>query len=163
MQEIPVWFLSQKDPLEKGLGHSLQYSWASLVAQLVKNPPAMRETWDWSLGWEDPLEEGTAIHSGILAWRIPIDRGACRLHRVAKSRTRLRDKAQHSTKETWAEKVEVSRTKRWSVSYKANNQIHIQLIQNVCICSHTFWLPQLSLLRHLSRKGHIASDFSFIN
>ena len=44
---------------------------ASLVAQLVKNPPAMWETWVRSLGWEDPLEEGTATHSSILAWRIP--------------------------------------------------------------------------------------------
>ena len=45
--------------------------WASVVAQLVKNPPAMRETWIWSLGWEDPLEKGKATHSSILAWRIP--------------------------------------------------------------------------------------------
>ena len=45
--------------------------WASLVAQLVKTPPAMQETWVQSLGWEDPLEEGTATHSSILAWRIP--------------------------------------------------------------------------------------------
>ena len=44
---------------------------ASLVAQMGKNPPAMRETWVWSLGWEDPLEEGMAMHSSILAWRIP--------------------------------------------------------------------------------------------
>ena len=43
----------------------------SLVAQLVKNPPAMRETWVWSLGWEDPLEKGKVTHSSILAWRIP--------------------------------------------------------------------------------------------
>ena len=42
-----------------------------MVAQLVKNPPAMRETWVRSLGWEDPLEKGTATHSSILAWRIP--------------------------------------------------------------------------------------------
>ena len=40
----------------EGIGYPLQYSWASLVAQLVKNPPAMRETWAWSLAWEDPLE-----------------------------------------------------------------------------------------------------------
>ena len=45
--------------------------WAPLGAQLVKNPPAMRETWVRSLGWEDPLEKGTATHSNILAWRIP--------------------------------------------------------------------------------------------
>ena len=46
------------------------------VPQLGKSLPAMRETWVRSLGWEDPLEEGMAIHSSILAWRIPLDRGA---------------------------------------------------------------------------------------
>ena len=55
----------------EGVGYSLQYSWASLVAQLVKNPPAMWEIWVWSLDWEDPLEKGKATHSSILAWRIP--------------------------------------------------------------------------------------------
>ena len=60
----------------EGIGYPLQYSWASLVAQLVKNPPAMQETWVRSLGWEDPLEEGMATQSSILAWRIPMDRGA---------------------------------------------------------------------------------------
>ena len=53
------------------IGYPLQYSWASLVAQLVKNPPAMQEPWVGSLGWEDPLEKGKATHSSILAWRIP--------------------------------------------------------------------------------------------
>ena len=47
-----------------------------LVAQTVKNPPAMQETWVQSLGWEDPLEEGMATNSSILVWRIPMDRGA---------------------------------------------------------------------------------------
>ena len=55
----------------EGIGHPLQYSWASLVAQIVKNLPAMWDTWVKSLGWEDPLEEGMATHSNILAWRIP--------------------------------------------------------------------------------------------
>ena len=55
----------------EGIGYPLQYSRASLVAQLVKNPSAMWETWVRSLGWEDPVEKGTAIHSSILAWRIP--------------------------------------------------------------------------------------------
>ena len=49
---------------------------ASLVAQLVKNSLAMQETWVRSLGWEDPLEEGTATYSSILAWRTPTDREA---------------------------------------------------------------------------------------
>ena len=55
----------------EGIGYPLQFSWASLVAQLVKNPPAMWETWVRSLVWEDPLEKGKATHSHILAWRIP--------------------------------------------------------------------------------------------
>ena len=57
-------------------GYPLQYSWASLVAQTVKNPHAMQDTWVQSLGWEDPLEEVMAIHSSILVWRIAMDRGA---------------------------------------------------------------------------------------
>ena len=51
--------------------HNFTLLWASIVAQLVKNPPAMRETWVQSLGWDDPLEKGKSIHSSILAWRIP--------------------------------------------------------------------------------------------
>ena len=53
------------------IGYPLQYSWASLVAQLVKNLPAMWETWVQSLAWEDLLERGMATHSSILVWRIP--------------------------------------------------------------------------------------------
>ena len=75
----------------EGIGYTLQYSWASLVAQLVKNLLAMQLQWILSLGWEDPLEVEMATHSSILAWRIPKDRGAWRaaVHGVAKSRTRL--------------------------------------------------------------------------
>ena len=50
--------------------------YASLVAQMAKNPSAMRETWVRSLGWEDPLKENMATHSSILAWRISMDRRA---------------------------------------------------------------------------------------
>ena len=66
--------------------------WVSLVAQMVKNPPAMWETWVWSLSREDPLEEGMATHSSILAWRIPWteNRGGLQSTRVTKSRTRLK-------------------------------------------------------------------------
>ena len=65
------------------------YSWASLVAQMVKNPPAMWETCVQSLGWEDPLEEGMVAHTSILAWRILMDQGAWRatVHGVSKSQT----------------------------------------------------------------------------
>ena len=73
----------------EGIGYPLQYPWASLVAQSVKNLPAVQETWVLSLGWEDPLQEGMATHSSILAWRIPKDRGAwwATVHEVAKSQT----------------------------------------------------------------------------
>ena len=61
--------------LAKQLGvhllNTLLFWWASLVAQLVKNPPAVQETWVWSLGWEDPLKKGKVTHSSILTWRIP--------------------------------------------------------------------------------------------
>ena len=60
---------------------------ASMVAQLVKNPPAMWESWVRSLGWKDPLEKGSATHSSILAWRIPWTI----VYEVAKSRTWLSD------------------------------------------------------------------------
>ena len=65
--------------LEEGIGYPLQYSWASLVAQLVKNLPEMREAWVRFLGWEDTLAKGTATHSSILAWRIPWTEGPDRL------------------------------------------------------------------------------------
>ena len=73
------------------LGDRYGCYWASLVAQMVKNPLAMWETWVLSLGCEDPLEEGMAIHSSILAWRIPMGRGVWRAtgHGVSKSWTRL--------------------------------------------------------------------------
>ena len=62
--------------LGEEIGYPLQYLWASLVAQMIKNLSAMWETWVRSLGWEDPLEEGMETHSSILAWRIPMDREA---------------------------------------------------------------------------------------
>ena len=64
--------------------------WA-LVAQIVKNLPAVWETWVRSLGGEDSLEEGVATHSSILAWRITMDRGASSVHQVTKSQTQLRN------------------------------------------------------------------------
>ena len=55
----------------EGIGYPPQYSWDSLVAQVVKNLLAMQGTWVQSLGWEDPMEKGKATHSSILVWRIP--------------------------------------------------------------------------------------------
>ena len=75
----------------EGIGYQLQYSWASLVAQTVKNPPEMGEMWVRSLGWEDRLEEDMATHSSILPWRIPMDRGGwwATVPGVTKSQTQL--------------------------------------------------------------------------
>ena len=70
---VPGW---GRSPGER-VGYPFQYSWASLVAQMIKNPPAMREIWVCSLGWEDFLEEDMATDSSFLAWRIHIDSAAC--------------------------------------------------------------------------------------
>ena len=63
--------LGWEDSPGGGIDYPLQYSWASWVAQLVKNPPVMRETWVRSLGWEEPLEKGKATHCSILAGEFP--------------------------------------------------------------------------------------------
>ena len=70
------------------IGYPLQYSWASLVAQLVKNTAAMQETYVQFLGWEDPLEKGKATHSSISGLENSVDYV---VHGVAKSQTRLSD------------------------------------------------------------------------
>ena len=83
MQETMVQLLGQEDSPREGIGYPLQYSWASLVAQMVKNLPEMWETQIQSLGWEGPLEKGMATHSSILAWRILW----ATVHGVVKSQT----------------------------------------------------------------------------
>ena len=80
--------------LVAGIGYPLQYSWAFLVAQMiVKNLPAMQETWVQSLGWGDPLEEGMETHSSILAGGFPRQRSLVgySFHGVTKSWTQLSD------------------------------------------------------------------------
>ena len=79
---IPGWGIS---PWE-GIGYPIQYSQASLVAQMVKNPPAMWETWLWSQNWENSLEKGVATHSLILAWRIPCTEEPGRLQSMGSQR-----------------------------------------------------------------------------
>ena len=70
-QASPTWTESIDGEKHKVVTPTLRLSPASLVSQKVKNPPEMPETWVQSLGWEDPLEKGTATHSSFLAWRIP--------------------------------------------------------------------------------------------
>ena len=78
-----------------------KYTWASQVAQTVKNPPAMPETWFWSLGQEDPLEKGMVTHSSI-AWRIPWteEPGAPQSMR-SQSQTRLKWLRTHACSSSW--------------------------------------------------------------
>ena len=83
----------------EGIGYPLQYSWASLMAQTVKNLPAMEETWFWFLGWEDPLEEGMATHSSILAWRIPWTEEPGRLQSMGSQRIRHDWATNHTAKQ----------------------------------------------------------------
>ena len=80
----------------EGIGCPFQYSWASPVAQTVKNLPAMWETWVQSLGWEDPLEEGMATHSSILAWRIQWTEEPGRLKSMRLQRVRHNWVTKHS-------------------------------------------------------------------
>ena len=83
----PGWIPGSGRSPGEGIGYPLQCSWTSLVAQVVKNPPAMWETWVWSLYWEDPLEKEKATLSSILAWRIPWTTQSME----SQSRTRLSD------------------------------------------------------------------------
>ena len=80
--------LDQEDPMEQWL---TTHSRAFRLAQMVEYPPAMQETWIRSLDWEDPLQEGMATHSSLLAWRIPMDKGAWQatVHGVSKNQTQL--------------------------------------------------------------------------
>ena len=108
----------------EGIHYSLQYSWASLVSQLVKNPPAMQETWVWYLGWEDHLEKGKATYSSILAWRIQ----AMGLQRIGQDRAiltfnftawreplRVEQKGGNKTEPCWGEGADgLRRPKSWS-------------------------------------------------
>ena len=89
MQETPVGLPGSGRFPGEGIGYLLQYSWTSLVVQMVKNPLVMQETWVLSLGWEDALEKDMTTHSSILAWRISMDRRAwlATVHGVAKNWT----------------------------------------------------------------------------
>ena len=132
----------------EGLGYPLQYSWVSLVAQLVKNPPVMQETWVQSLGWEDALEKGKATHSSIL--ENSMDRGSWQgtVHGVAKSQTQLRDlHTHHFHFYTWNH--ERSQRKGWThlTSENMYNFVYQTKYQN-----HTIWMGFWKNLSHYVTK-----------
>ena len=87
-----------------------------VIAQKVKNPPARQETWVSSLGWEDPLKKGMTTHSGILSWRIPIDRGAWQatVHGLAKKRTERLSTAQHNVVRMAKDREKSAAWAKWS-------------------------------------------------
>ena len=80
----------------EGISYLLLYSWASLVAQMVKNLVAIWETWVQSLGWEDALEEGMATHASILAWRVPCTEEPVELQSIGSQRVRYDLVTEHS-------------------------------------------------------------------
>ena len=88
MQETLVQLMGWEDSPGEGIGYPLQYSWASLVAQMVKNLPAMWETWVPSLDWADPLEGGMATHSSILTRESPWTEEPGRLQSMRSQRVR---------------------------------------------------------------------------
>ena len=81
----------------EGIDYPLQYPWAFQVAQMVKSPPAMWETWIQPLGWEHPLEEIMKAHPSILAWRIPMDKEPGGLQSMLSRRVRHDSATMHST------------------------------------------------------------------
>ena len=85
----------------ESIGYPFQCSWDSLVVHTVKNLPAMQETWVPYLAWEDPLEESMATHPRILAWRIPMDRGACGLQSMGSQRVGHNDSVTKRTHHTY--------------------------------------------------------------
>ena len=113
--------------LPNSLISSSSFLRASMVAQMVKNPPPMRETWVWFLDWEDPLEEVMATHSSVLAWRIPMDRGNGGLQSMGSQRVRHDWVTMHNT---------------------TLNSVGIFVCEYVCFCLVIFLLSGLSICVH---------------
>ena len=138
MQETPVEFLGWEGPQEKG--QATQYSWASPVTQLVKNPPAMRETWLLSLGWENPLEKGKATRSSILTWRIP--QTVYIVHGIAKSQTGLSNFCFHLHRSQYYCQITQKKKRLKKVMFKFHSECHQQFVvsqQNLkCNCCKKF-------------------------
>ena len=136
--------------------YPLQYSWAFLVAQMVKNPPALQETGVQSLGQVDPLQEGMATHSSILAWRVPWTEEFGRLQSVGLQRVRQ----DWATKRAFIEHrvpgivVEAKETSSLALLSHANSQ--------VCSWSKSSRYPFLVALI-IIRASHLTKCFAYLN
>ena len=121
------------------------------MAQLVKNPPAMRETWARSLGWEDPLEEGVGTHSGIFAWRVPKNSRAWRVtvHGVAESQTRLSDQDQQN-KEHQSKCPSIEKSSHWPI-YTRESLSRQKERKNILVSSMDG--PRFIILSEVSQEG----------
>ena len=117
------------------------------MAQLVKNPPAMRETWIRSLGWEDPLEKGKATHSNIQAWRIPWTVWSMGLQRIGHNWATC-PLAFFHTVFVFARLIWLSMISSRSIRVVVNSKISFLLIAEqyssvcvcVCVCTHTYYI-----------------------
>ena len=128
---------------------------ASVVAQLVKNPPAMWETWVWSLGWEGPLEKGKATHSSILAWRIPWSV----VHGIKNSWTQLSDFHFHmpesSSVHWWGFQTVVA-----LAGYLADTNIFRSFLEGWTKVPKTLWIICLEVMWNMGAEYRIKSEGS---
>ena len=115
------------------MGYPLQCSWAFLVAQTVKNLPAMQGTWVQSLGWKDPLEEGMATHSSILAWRIPWTKEPGGLQSMGSQRVR-RDSATNTHTSPDFSSLLSSVTYSFALKHSSCSEQYISPSIFLCVC-----------------------------
>ena len=135
ISSIPGWGISPGE----GIGYLLQYSWAFLMAQLVKNLPAIWETWVRSLGWEERLEEGMATHSNILTWGVPMDKGACGLQSMVLQRVG-HDWATKHTVCHLQEKITAHKSESWKGSFSSRIFDKITALSDTWIVA--WWEPE---------------------
>ena len=147
-----------------GIKISLEENWVSRVAQLVKNPPAMWETWVWSLGWDDPLERGMATYSNILAWRIAMDRGVWRAPVQGSQRVRDDWVTKHTHRQgnktiRWPIRTPTVVLIKWKINESLNS--FSQFLPSVEFLQQTrldFRKPKTSSFRKLSTQRTSASS-----
>ena len=126
-------YILNQTPTQNELSTKEKEKKASLVAQMVKNLPALRETWVRFLDWEDPLEERMAIHSSILAWRIPMYR-------------RTWQAAVHGVTKRWTRATKHASKKKENLAM-ASGKIHDKLLSNGIKCSGWYFAVDVSNLK----------------